>query len=192
MGHVSPGSRQHGNHSGPQCTALLSLCINYPKMRVEGCIVSTILLLLPIIFCPFKWASPVHLHRTQKNESQCLVASNWGLVIFLFSLFSFLLFSSFFCNHVCTAILQFLQIEDTTTHSWSSNLLICVQLADTFLVLQLACLAIFRQKPEFQGVQDIIQAGMEPIPTFLILLLKLLITCVTSGQCSTLNHGNCL
>jgi hypothetical protein len=47
---------------------------------------------------------------------------------------------------------DFLQIEDTATHSWSSDLLFCVQLADTFSVLQLACLAIFRQKPEFQGV----------------------------------------
>jgi hypothetical protein len=47
---------------------------------------------------------------------------------------------------------DFLQIEHTATHSWSSDLLFCVQLADIFPVLQLACLAIFRQKPEFQGV----------------------------------------
>ncbi len=46
----------------------------------------------------------------------------------------------------------FLQNEDTATHSWSLDLLFCVQLAETFTTRQLACLAIFRQKPEFQGV----------------------------------------
>ncbi len=85
------------------------------------------------------------------------ILSSFPFLFFLFSffffLFSFFFFlSSFFCNHVCTAQWRLLQIEDTATHSWSLDLLFCVQLADTFSALQLACLAIFRQKPEFQGV----------------------------------------
>jgi hypothetical protein len=56
---------------------------------------------------------------------------------------------------------NFLQIENTATHTLSLDLLFCVQLADTFSALQLAFLPIFRQKPEFQGVQDTNIGGNE-------------------------------
>ncbi len=85
-------------------------------------------------------------HRRSSLNKSSLASCH--LILFSFFFFSFLLFATMFALPNG----DFLQIKDTATHSWTLDLLFCVQLADTFSVLQLACLAIFRQKPEFQGV----------------------------------------
>jgi hypothetical protein len=151
MGHVSPGGRPHGHHSGPRCTALLSLCI-YNAQTKGGrmyCIHNS--LMITNYFPSIQRAFLVHLHQTWKIEST--EARRFSLASCHLSFFSFFCFSFFFfCNHICTVSWHFLQIEDTATHSWSLDLLSCVQLADTFSALQLTSFAFFRQKPEFQGV----------------------------------------
>ncbi len=175
MGHVSPDGSPHGHHSSPWCTFLLSLCIYNAKTRAEGCIVSTIPLWLPFFSVPSNGPFLFTYIECRKLSQQSLVAFNWHLVIFPFSLFSFFL-SSFFATMFALPNGDFCKLK-TLQHilgPWSCSF-VSSQLADTFSVLQLACLAIFRQSLNFREFKTWIQVGTKPIPAFSVPLSNSLI-----------------